>query len=122
MKRPSFTIGPIVHPTLLALFAYVLLVRIASLQFLVSLRFPTIDGPPVDRSPALALAAALTAINVGFALLLGHLAWEARRAPAGLRRAHVWGALVGLVVVGVLQFSVFRAMGIFDLVVDRSGR
>jgi len=106
----------VIEPTLLALATYVLTLRVVSMQFFVTLRFPAPNEPLADRGVAESLATTLTTIHVAFALLLAWQLWDSRPGTAKLQGGRFCGALAGLTLVGVAQLAVGSGLEAFDFV------
>ena len=87
-----------------------------------ALSFPRIDGPPVDRTPGTALVVVMTVIHAGFAVALVNLFLRSRRAPAGVRRAHLAGCLFGGALLVLLQWSALSGLGVMHSMLDGAGR
>ncbi|MEM6672271.1 MAG: hypothetical protein AAF726_05475 [Planctomycetota bacterium] len=111
MKRiPSPPKGPIIPHTLIALFAYVMVVKVVHLYGMATLTFPEIEESTRDGSPMWTLVAVLTVIHVAFAVLLARIIIGRAGVPIGLRRGHVAGAVLGLVVVVTMQWSLVEGV------------
>ena len=118
--QPRF--APVIPGTLLALLVYAVLVRVVSIFGLLTLSFPRIEGPPVDRTPGTALVVVMTVIHAGFAVALVNLFLRSRRAPAGVRRAHLAGCLFGAALLVLLQWSALSGLGVMHSMLDGAGR
>jgi hypothetical protein len=98
------------------------LVRVVSIFGLVTLSFPRIEGPPVDRTPGTALVVVMTVIHAGFAVALVNLFLRSRGAPAGVRRAHLAGCVLGAALLVLLQWSALSGLGVMHSMLDSAGR
>ena len=115
-------LAPVIPGPLLALIVYAVLVRVLSIYGLVTLSFPKIEGPPVDRAPATVLVVVMSVIHLGFAVVLVGLFRKSRRAPAGVRRAHLAGCVFGAALLVLLQWSALSGLGVMHSVLDNAGR
>ncbi|GEM_PF-3361370 len=115
-------LAPVIPGPLLALIVYAVLVRVMSIYGLVTLSFPKIEGPPVDRTPGTALVVVMSVIHLGFAVVLVGLFRKSRRAPAGVRRAHLAGCVFGAALLVLLQWSALSGLGVMHSVLDNAGR
>lgn len=115
-------LAPVIPGPLLALIVYAVLVRVMSIYGLVTLPFPKIEGPPVDRTPGTALVVVMSVIHLGFAVVLVGLFRKSRRAPAGVRRAHLAGCVFGAALLVLLQWSALSGLGVMHSVLDSAGR
>lgn len=114
--------APVIPGPLVSLVVYAVLVRVLTIFGLLTLSYPRIDGPPVDRSPGVLLFWGMTVVHVGFAASLLGVHRRARSAPAGLRRAHLAGCALGFVLLALLQWSAIRGLGVMNAVLDGAGR
>ncbi|MDG1491337.1 MAG: hypothetical protein P8R43_05560 [Planctomycetota bacterium] len=115
-------LAPVIPGPLLALIVYAVLVRVMSIYGLVTLSFPRIEGPPVDRTPGTALVVVMSVIHLGFAVILVGLFRKSRQAPAGVRRAHLAGCVLGAILLVLLQWSALSGLGVMNSVLDHAGR
>jgi hypothetical protein len=105
----------ILRPTVVATIAYVTLMVLFFLWTILTLRSPDVGMAPehaVDllgpRVAGVAFVDVLTAVNVIWLVVLLMDFFAARRAPAILRRGHVAGVVLGMVVVAVMQFALYE--------------
>ena len=115
-------LAPVIPGPLLSLLVYAVLVRVMSIYGLVTLTFPKIEGPPVDRAPATALVVVMSVIHAGFAVALVDLFRKSRRAHAGVRRAHLAGCVFGAALLVLLQWSALSGLGVMHSILDNAGR
>ncbi len=115
-------LAPVIPGPLLALIVYAVLVRVLSIYGLVTLSFPKVEGLPVDRAPATVLVVIMSVIHLGFAVVLVGLYRKSRSAPAGVRRAHLAGCMLGAVLIVLLQWGALSGLGVMNSMLDNAGR
>ena len=112
-------LAPIIPGPLLGLLVYAVLVRVMSIYGLLTIKFPRVEAVSVDRTPGTAL---MVLIHFGFAVTLVGLFLRSRRAPAGVRRAHLAGCVLGGALLGLLQWAALSGMGMTNALLDNAGR
>ena len=68
------------------------------------------------------LVVVMSVIHLGFAVVLVGLFRKSRRAPAGVRRAHLAGCVFGAALLVLLQWSALSGLGVMHSVLDSAGR
>ena len=115
-------LAPIIPGPLLGLLVYAVLVRVISIYGLLTIKFPRVEAVPVDQTPGTVLMVLMTLIHFGFAVTLMGLFLRSRRAPVGVRRAHLAGCVLGGALLGLLQWAALSGMGMTNALLDNAGR
>lgn len=108
------TLDPwIIPPVVIAVLAYGIVLRIASVYFLCTLRYPSPGERSIFLESSSGLGHVLTALNVGFALLLVHGLVRARLRPASVRLGQIAGMLLALICLAIFQWLIQTAPDLY---------